>query len=56
MIYLCICEDDGSEYYASAEGYTKNKIRLKLKNAIANEGNFMSGLFKIYPAFNNNEY
>lgn len=56
MIYLCFCEEDGTDFYSYAEGFTKNKLRLKTQDQMKEEGSFTSGLYKIYPNFYNNEY
>jgi len=56
MIYLCFCDEDDREFYVTAEGYTKNKIRLKLKQHIQNSDSLTFSLFKIYPTFYNSEY
>ena len=55
LIYLTFIEEDGEIFYACAEGFTKPKIRLRLKEEMAQES-YSTGLFKIYPSFYNTEY
>ena len=57
LIYLTYQEEDRDNelFYACAEGFTKPKIRLRLKGEMAQES-YSTGLFKIYPSFYNNEY
>jgi len=56
MVYLCFQPDNSEEFYTTAEGFTKNKIRLKQASTMEKDGNFTSGLFKIFPPFYNSEY
>lgn len=30
VIYLCFSEENGEDFFVTTEGFTKNKIRLKL--------------------------
>lgn len=55
LIYLTFLEEDGELFYACAEGFTKPKIRLRVKEEMSQES-FSTGLFKIYPSFYNTEY
>jgi hypothetical protein len=51
VIYLCFSEENGEDYFLTTEGFTKNKVRLKLSQEMKEKGSFCSGLFKIYPIF-----
>lgn len=55
LIYLAYQEENGEIFYACAEGFTKQKIRLRVLEQMAQE-NYSTGLFKIYPSFYNTEY
>lgn len=56
MVYLCFENEMNEEYVACAEGFTKNKIRLKQVEAMEENGSFSEGLFRIFPLFYNTEY
>ena len=55
LIYLTYQDDNGELFFACAEGFTKPKIRLRIKEEMAQES-YATGLFKIYPSFYNTEY
>jgi len=55
LIYLTYQEEDSDLFYACAEGFTKPKIRLRLREEMSQES-YSTGLFKIYPSFYNSEY
>ncbi|EAR92909.2 zinc finger, C2H2 type family protein (macronuclear) [Tetrahymena thermophila SB210] len=56
MVYICFENERGEEFFTTAEGFTKNKIRLKQTQTMEKDANFTSGLFKILPPFYDNEY
>lgn len=56
LVYICFENDLNEEFITTAEGFTKNRIRLKQKQSLEKDGNFTSGLFRIYPQFYDTEY
>lgn len=56
MVYICFENEKGEEFFTTAEGFTKNKIRLKETETMERDGNFTSGLFKVFPPFYDSEY
>ena len=56
LIYLSFVNEDNKEFFATAEGFNKTKLRLKTRDSMNLEGTFMRGLFRIYPSFFDNEF
>jgi hypothetical protein len=54
-IYISLNQDD-KEFYISADGFSKVKLRLRTKEHLHMTSNTLSGLFKIYPPFFGGEY
>ncbi|EGR30411.1 MIR domain protein [Ichthyophthirius multifiliis] len=55
-IYLSYENEQNEIFISQAEGFTKNRVQLLQESHIKKYGNYMSGLFKVYPSFYNSQY
>ena len=56
QIYLNFYDDMNNKFIAFSNGFNKNKIRLRLFENVCENGDYIRGLFKIFPFFTNKEY
>ena len=56
QIFLNFYDHTNNKFIAFSNGFNKNKIRLRLFENVCQNGEYIRGLFKIYPSFSNKEY
>lgn len=55
-IFLNFYDHHNNKFICFTNGFNKHKIRLKLFENSCQNGDYIKGLFKIFPAFVNKEY
>ena len=56
QIFLNFYDHSNNKFIAFSDGFNKNKMRLRLVDNVCQNGEYIRGLFKIYPSFSNKEF
>lgn len=56
QIFLNFYDHSNNKFIAFSDGFNKNKMRLRRFDNVCQNGEYIRGLFKIYPSFSNKEF
>lgn len=56
QIFLNFYDNSNNKFLAFSNGFNKNKIRFRLFENVCQNGDYIKGIFKIYPSFSNKEH